>query len=164
MSVPVHVEAYSGHRANERPLRFTLDKEIYEIADIEDRWYDPNAEYFRVRTADSRRYILRCDREHGQWTLQSGFDGDALLARPGTVVVLVGSDAIRQAVSGIVGCEECRGEQAGIPFERMLEGILDKHGPYEFVLPETVTCPACGAAIIEKTLVQPEGDQVGNHG
>ena len=31
MSLPVYVDAHSGHRANERPLRFTLDEEAYDI-------------------------------------------------------------------------------------------------------------------------------------
>ena len=60
MSLPIHVEAYSGYRANERPLSFSLDIAIGEngvtgvhhIDAVEDRWYDPNAEYFRVRTPE----------------------------------------------------------------------------------------------------------------
>jgi hypothetical protein len=29
MSLPVHVDAYSGYKANERPSQFVLDEEIY---------------------------------------------------------------------------------------------------------------------------------------
>ena len=32
---------------------------VHEIEDVEDRWYDPNAEYSRVRTPETKRYILR---------------------------------------------------------------------------------------------------------
>ena len=38
MSVPIYVEAYSGYKANERPCQFTLNEEIYEIAEVEDHW------------------------------------------------------------------------------------------------------------------------------
>ena len=69
MSLPIHVEAYSGFKANERPLCFSLDIAIgengvtgvYDIEAVEDRWYAPNAEYFKVRTAEGKRYILRSD-------------------------------------------------------------------------------------------------------
>jgi hypothetical protein len=38
MSLPIYVDVYSGYKANERPQSFTLDKENYEIASMEDRW------------------------------------------------------------------------------------------------------------------------------
>src|SRR5262249_9068942 len=38
--------------------RFTLDEDVYEIAEVEDRWYEPEAMYFRVRTTEGKRYIL----------------------------------------------------------------------------------------------------------
>ena len=43
MSLPIHVDAYSGYRANERPRQFTLDDEIYEIVSVLDQWYQPYA-------------------------------------------------------------------------------------------------------------------------
>jgi hypothetical protein len=63
VSLPIHVDAYSGYKANERPLRFWLDAAIrenemngvYEIETVEDRWYDPNAKYFKVRTTEGKR-------------------------------------------------------------------------------------------------------------
>jgi hypothetical protein len=32
MSLPIHVVAYAGYKANERPRQFVLDEEVYEIA------------------------------------------------------------------------------------------------------------------------------------
>jgi hypothetical protein len=61
--------------------------DFYEIQTIEDRWQDPNAEYFKVRTTEGHLYILRYDLDEDAWTLQSGFDGDALLTRPGIQVI-----------------------------------------------------------------------------
>jgi hypothetical protein len=48
----VRVEAYSGYKADERPLRFELGERWLEAEDIVDRRYDPDAVYFRVKTAD----------------------------------------------------------------------------------------------------------------
>ena len=84
MSLPVYVDACSRYRANERPQRFNLDDDIYEIVSVEDRWYEPDAEYFKVRTTDGQTYLPRYDQQEDVWTLQSGFDGDDLFVRPGT--------------------------------------------------------------------------------
>ena len=56
MSLPVYVDAYAGYKANERPRQFELDDELYEIAAVEDQWYSPEAMFFKVRTADGKRY------------------------------------------------------------------------------------------------------------
>ena len=82
MSLPIHVTAYSGYKANERPRDFNVDEDLYEIAEVEDRWYEPDAMYFRVRTTEVKRFILRYTESEDEWTLQSGFDGDELLAQP----------------------------------------------------------------------------------
>ena len=60
MSLPIYVDAYSGYRANERPRQFCVDEDLIPIAEVEDRWNEPDAEYFRVRSSDGKRYILRC--------------------------------------------------------------------------------------------------------
>ena len=46
MSLPIHVEAYSGYRTNERPLSFSLNptisengvEDVHDIDAVEDRW------------------------------------------------------------------------------------------------------------------------------
>ena len=55
MTLPIHVDVYSGYKANEQAKRFTLDEEIHEIANVEDGWYEPDAEYFMVYTRDEQR-------------------------------------------------------------------------------------------------------------
>ena len=90
-----------------RPASFSLNptigengvEDVHDIDAVEDRWYDPNAEYFKVRTSEGKRYILRSDGETGQWTLQSGFDGAELLARAGIEFVTVEPAAIRRALT-----------------------------------------------------------------
>jgi hypothetical protein len=67
----VHVETYSGYKADERPLRVTIDGWAHEVAEVEDRWYSPGATFFRVRLTGGERYVLR--RVEGQevWVLEA---------------------------------------------------------------------------------------------
>jgi hypothetical protein len=104
MSLPICVDAHSGHRTNERPPSSELDEEIYEIASVEDRWYEPDAEFFKVVTTDGKTYLLGYEQQGDVWTLQSGFDGDELLARPGIEVGTVDAARVREAESKIEGC------------------------------------------------------------
>jgi hypothetical protein len=64
----VQVECYSGFKADERPLRFLLGEHWLTIEEVVDRWYDPDAVYFRVRVEDGSMYILRRS-QAGEWTL-----------------------------------------------------------------------------------------------
>ena len=57
----IRVECYSGHRADERPVRFVLRGRRFEIDELDGRWYSPEASYFRVRAEDGNYYVLRHD-------------------------------------------------------------------------------------------------------
>ncbi len=46
----MRVECYAGYRADQRPTRFILRGRTFEITEVEDQWYSPEAIYFRVRT------------------------------------------------------------------------------------------------------------------
>ena len=50
----MRVECYSGYRADQRPLRFTLRGHVFEIIEVQDQWYSPGAVYFRVRAGRGR--------------------------------------------------------------------------------------------------------------
>jgi hypothetical protein len=67
----IRVECYASHRASQRPLRFTIRGTTFEVVDVEDQWYDPNAIYFRVRASDGNLYILRHDEIQDAWTLDA---------------------------------------------------------------------------------------------
>src|SRR6188474_824953 len=120
---------------------------VHYIDAVEDRSYDPNAEYFRVRTPEGKRYILRSDRETGQWTLQSGFDGAELLGRPSIEFVSVERATIRTAESKIAGCERCRNDESEIPFNFVIADVLETHGAFEFIMNEQAHCPNCRAEL-----------------
>ena len=156
MSLPIHVEAYAGYKANERPREFSVDEELYEIAEVEDRWYEPEAMYFRIRTTEGKRFILRFNESDDEWTLQSGFDGDELLARPSIELVTVDTDVVRRAEKEIESCEQCHPDDAEIPFDWILRDVTGSSSPVEFILTETARCPNCKRPLTEKTLVGPK--------
>lgn len=65
------VECYSGHKADERPVRFYLGETEYTVEEVLDQWYGPEATYFRVRADDQNVYVLRHGREEDGWTLEA---------------------------------------------------------------------------------------------
>ena len=65
----VEVEAYAGHKANERPLRFRLGEHWYQVREVVDRWYSPDSTYFKVSAEDGNVYILRLDEQTQEWSL-----------------------------------------------------------------------------------------------
>lgn len=67
----IRVECYAGYRADERPLRFEIRGRKFEVEQVDDRWYSPDARYFRVRAADGNYYVLRHDEESDGWTLDA---------------------------------------------------------------------------------------------
>lgn len=67
----VRVVCYSGFKGDERPVRFQLDEQWYDVEEVLDRWYDPDAVYFRVRADDHGIYILRHYEPDDTWTLES---------------------------------------------------------------------------------------------
>lgn len=71
MNIAIRVECHSGYRADERPLRFELRGRLFEVSEVEDRWYSPGAIYFRVKAEDGDFYILRHDEGMDVWTLDA---------------------------------------------------------------------------------------------
>ncbi len=71
MAMRVAVECYAGYKADERPQRFAIRGRLFEVVEVLDRWYDPEAIFFRVRADDGNLYILRHDERVGDWTLES---------------------------------------------------------------------------------------------
>jgi hypothetical protein len=69
--VKVEVESYSGYKADERPLRFRLGERWLAVEEVIDRWYDPDAIFFRVRAEDGSIYILLHAGESDLWTLEA---------------------------------------------------------------------------------------------
>ncbi|HUE44410.1 MAG TPA: hypothetical protein VMP12_12620 [Candidatus Sulfotelmatobacter sp.] len=66
----VQVETYSGYKADERPMRVTIDGQTVEVVEVEDRWYSPGATFFRVRLANGEQYVLRQIEAQEVWVLE----------------------------------------------------------------------------------------------
>src|SRR5436309_15181530 len=41
-------ECYAGYRAEERPVRFRIDAHNYEVDEVLDQWYGPEAAWYKV--------------------------------------------------------------------------------------------------------------------
>ncbi len=67
----IQVQCYAGYRADQRPERFVLRDQVFLVDEVEDRWYSPDATYFRVRATDGNFYVLRHDERRDFWTLDA---------------------------------------------------------------------------------------------
>jgi hypothetical protein len=69
----LEVDCYSGHKGDERPIRFRLDGNEYLVEDVLDQWYGPSDTYFKVRADDGNLYIFRREAltPDGLWHLES---------------------------------------------------------------------------------------------
>ncbi len=65
----IRVYCYSGYRVDQRPSRFTIRDREYNVQELDDQWYSPDATYFRVRADDGNYYVLRHDEGQDSWTL-----------------------------------------------------------------------------------------------
>jgi hypothetical protein len=69
----VKVQCYSGRKADERPVRFQLEDHDYQVEEVIDEWYGPDATFFKVRAQDGDLYILRHAMfgAEDEWSLES---------------------------------------------------------------------------------------------
>jgi len=65
----LQVETYSGYRADERPVAFTLGGSEFRVAELLDRWYGPDHAYFKLRADDGNLYLLRHQLEDDGWEM-----------------------------------------------------------------------------------------------
>jgi hypothetical protein len=73
----IRVECYAGYQADQEPRAFVLDSVRHRVLGIADRWYDPQATYFKVRADDGHQYLLRHDRTEDRWSLVQIFLANA---------------------------------------------------------------------------------------
>jgi hypothetical protein len=73
---PIEVESYSGYKLNESPRVFCFEGRRHKILEIIDRWYEgtvqsdaPLVNYFKVLAENGKRYIIRYDAFHDEWTM-----------------------------------------------------------------------------------------------
>jgi hypothetical protein len=74
MNLTLKVDCYSGHKADERPIRFTSATHggrTYALLEVLDQWYGEGYQCFKVRADDGNIYILRHTETDDGWTLDS---------------------------------------------------------------------------------------------
>jgi len=68
----VLVDCYSGYRGEETPRSLRLDSREVEVAQVIDRWVEPERRCFRLRGADGALYLVRQETSSGRWELVTG--------------------------------------------------------------------------------------------
>ena len=70
--IEIDVIAYSGYKANERPLYVIVAQQKLEVREVLDRWYGQVHDYFKVMADDGRPYLLKWHRVLDKWFLIKG--------------------------------------------------------------------------------------------
>lgn len=66
----IEVVAYSGYKANERPLYLVLDEQRLEVKKTLDRWYGVEHDYFKVLAGNGKVYLLKWHRSLDMWFIE----------------------------------------------------------------------------------------------
>lgn len=66
----IEVMAYSGYKANERPLYLVLDEQRLEVKKTLDTWYGVEHDYFKVLADDGKVYLLKWHRFLDMWFIE----------------------------------------------------------------------------------------------
>lgn len=69
VNISLKVETYSGYKADERPVSFTLVNRTFQVKEILDQWYGVDHTYYKLIADDSNLYIIRHDREMDEWEM-----------------------------------------------------------------------------------------------
>ena len=72
----IHVSCYSGYKADERPVNFTVRGRKLAVEEIIDRWYGPHNSFFKVLADDKKVYLIKYDQDDSLWTLEKIIDLD----------------------------------------------------------------------------------------
>ncbi len=63
------VLAYSGYQGEQEPREIVMEGRRVAVREIEDRWVEPRARYFKVRAENGVAYLLRFDLGERCWSL-----------------------------------------------------------------------------------------------
>lgn len=71
MSEPgkIDVRCYSGYKANERPVSFSIGDKSLNVEKLIDKWYGVDYTYFKLIADDGNVYILKYDEFKDEWEL-----------------------------------------------------------------------------------------------
>jgi len=66
----IEVMAYSGYKANERPLYFVLADKRVDVVEVLDRWYGEDYDFFKIRGNDDNGYLIKWHRVLDVWFVE----------------------------------------------------------------------------------------------
>ena len=69
----IEVQCYSGYKADEKPISFTLDGKKLMVESVIEQWRTPESEYFKVLSDDGKGYLLRHEEDLDVWTIEKVF-------------------------------------------------------------------------------------------
>ncbi|MGB6876933.1 MAG: hypothetical protein WBD87_12970 [Candidatus Acidiferrales bacterium] len=52
-------------------MSFSAGGHTYAVEKVDDKWYSPDATYFRVTADDGNVYVLRHDETKDEWTMEA---------------------------------------------------------------------------------------------
>lgn len=65
----IEVIAYSGYKANERPLKLRFNRKVLKVKKVLDRWAEQDHDVFKIRAEDDRTYLIKWQRCLDVWLL-----------------------------------------------------------------------------------------------
>jgi hypothetical protein len=68
-TMKVRVLCYEGYKGEETPRAFYLGERLVEVVEVLDRWRGEDHDYFKLAASDGGMYIIRRDRERGEWEI-----------------------------------------------------------------------------------------------
>lgn len=69
VKVSITVQTYSGYKADEKPISFTVVDRKFEVREILDQWRGEDHTYFKVIADDGNLYIIRHNKEADDWEM-----------------------------------------------------------------------------------------------
>lgn len=67
--IALKVQTYSGYKADERPVSFTLLSRTFQVKEILDQWQGIDHANYKLLAEDLNIYVLRHDKEADEWEL-----------------------------------------------------------------------------------------------
>jgi hypothetical protein len=68
------VECYAGYRGEETPRRLLFGQRKIEVAEVIDRWLEPDYRYFKLMGDNGKVYLVRHDETAQRWELVREID------------------------------------------------------------------------------------------
>lgn len=69
VKISITVQTYSGYKADERPVSFTVANKTFQVREILDQWQGMDHTYFKLIADDGNLYIIRHDKESDEWEM-----------------------------------------------------------------------------------------------